>query len=123
MRVRQIQRLATESDEQRERRLSRLQHNRQERNSEASDVHLPMLEQQRVQNRMKKFHEAISAIETPLCTTCLEKFPGMRMSTRSSECERCARDKRHPKLYSAANDMNPGSIPSELQVEQTTARL
>ena len=32
------------------------------------------------------------------------------------ECVRCSRDKHIPKMYSAANNMNPGSLPPELMV-------
>ena len=30
-------------------------------------------------------------------------------------CSRCSRDKQEPKLYSAANNMDPGSVPLALQ--------
>ena len=38
------------------------------------------------------------------------------LSLGSAECQRCSRDKHIPKLYSSANNMDPGPIPSELQV-------
>ena len=38
------------------------------------------------------------------------------MSANSTECARCGRDKRIPKLYSAANNMIPGPVPPQLQV-------
>ena len=119
LRISQQERLAEELPEERARRLERKRLNQQEhqqRGSSISDAHLPLLEQSHVRNKMRKFHEAISTIETPICSTCLEKFPGMRMSTKSAECDRCARDKQLPKLYSAANVMSPGSVPPELQV-------
>ena len=50
-----------------------------------------------------------------MCSTCLEKFPGTKMASKSSECQRCYRDKV-PKLFSADNNMSPGSVPVELQV-------
>ena len=46
----------------------------------------------------------------------MESFPGLQLHLESTECLRCSRDKRIPKLYSSANNMDPGPIPSELQV-------
>ena len=33
----------------------------------------------------------------------------------SAACNRCSRDKREPKLHSAANNMDPGPVPPALQ--------
>ena len=33
-----------------------------------------------------------------------------------TECVRCSRDKHIPKMYSIANNMNPGDVPPELTV-------
>ena len=72
---------------------------------------------------MNRFHTEMLSIESLLCTTCLEKFPGTKMSVKSPECLRCCRDNKVPKLYSANNNMSPGFVPVELQVSlcrQTT---
>ena len=37
-------------------------------------------------------------------------------SSTQSECLRCTRDKHSPKLYSSANNMNPGVVPPQLMV-------
>ena len=80
------------------------------------DGHLPLLEQHHVQATMNKFHQEMAKLESPVCSTCMEKFPGMNTSIRSSECLRCARDKHVPKLFSANNNMHPGVVPPQLQV-------
>ena len=109
----QQQRLATESPEERSKRL---QQKREARQS-AGQEHKNYLPLQEVQREMAKFHQAMSTIQSPACSTCLEQFPGIKLSSKSAECVRCARDKLTPKLYSAANNMSPGkNVPEELQV-------
>ena len=83
-------------------------------------AHLDLLQQHPVQQKMLKFHQELVSIQTPTCSTCMESFPGMKMSSPSSECQRCCRDKVVPKLYSSANNMDPGPVPSELEVRNTT---
>lgn len=75
----------------------------------------PLLEQHQVQVAMKSFHQEMSTIQTPKCSTCMERFPGIQLNSRG-ECLRCTRDKHVPKLFSEANNMDPGSTPTELQV-------
>ena len=65
---------------------------------------------------MTKFHKEIATLSSQTCTTCMEMFPGLKVNSRS-ECVRCSRDKHMPKLFSMANNMNPGPVPSELQVK------
>ena len=67
---------------------------------------------------MHKFHAHFATLDLSTCTTCLENFPGLQLRLESAECLRCSRDKCIPKLYSSANNMDPGPIyiPSELQV-------
>ena len=65
---------------------------------------------------MLKFHSELATLEVLSCTTCLESFPGLKLKSQSTECVRCSRDKHTPKLYSSANNMDPGPVPSELQV-------
>ena len=42
-------------------------------------------------------------------------------SSTQSECLRCTRDKHSPKLYSSANNMNPGVVPPQLMVRFYTS--
>ena len=107
----QDKRIATESPEE---RAARLQVLKQNRNAEQDTDH-PLFEQCHARERILKFHQELWSLQTVGCLTCLEKFPGTKMSLQS-ECLRCQRDKMTPKLYSSANNMSPGSIPLELQV-------
>ena len=52
----------------------------------------------------------MSTIDTPTCSTCMEKFHGMKVNGQS-ECLCCARDKNVPKLYSLDNNVHSGHIP------------
>ena len=135
-------RLSRETSEGRTARLENMSHNRELRRSSEldedradrlgasaaqvgsqaetrQDRHLPMLEQHHVQARMRHFHQEIATIESPTCSTCMEKFPGMKVSVNRSECLRCTRDKHVPKLYSIGNNMHPGAVPSQLQVNNS----
>ena len=112
MSSRQQERLNTETPEEREvclQAMTRLRHI-------VHEAHLPLLEQHAVQQKMLKYHQGMATIQTPMCSTCMERWPGMKVSARSSECQRCSRDKGAPKMYSGANNMDPGSVPLELEV-------
>ena len=99
------QRLVAESKEEKATRLENVQ----------PDQHLPPFEQRCVQSAMRSFHQEMSTIDTATCSTCMEKFPGMKVNGQS-ECLRCARDKNVPKLYSLDNNVHSGHIPPQLQV-------
>ena len=50
------------------------------------------------------------------CSSCNESFHSIKLICSSSAaCNRCSRDKREPKLYSAANNMDPAPVPPALQ--------
>ena len=116
--VAQQQRLAAESLEERTVRLDHLHQNKiAAQHSASQEAHIPLLEQKCVNDKMAKFHKDIAALSSPTCITCMEAFPGLKVSSRS-ECVRCSRDKHTPKLYSMANNMNPGPVPCELQVRE-----
>ena len=100
------QRLVAESKEERATRLENVQ----------PDQHLPPFEQRCVQSAI---HQEMSTIDTPTCSTCMEKFPGMKVNGQS-ECLHCARDKNVPKLYSLDNNVHPGHIPPQLQFSITS---
>ena len=112
MSAHQQDRLEVETQEQRSARLSRLEQNRTCSNDRA----VPSLNENCVKEKVKMLHKEIASIESPICCTCLEKFPGTKMASKPSECLRCYRDKKVPKLFSADNNMSPGSVPAELQV-------
>ena len=54
-----------------------------------------------------KFHE---------CNTCKERFTGLRLRSDLSQCIQCSNDHHQTKLYSSANNMDPGPVPQVLQV-------
>ena len=71
--------------------------------------------------KIKQFHSKLANLQFGRCFTCLEAFPCMSVrsvstSSIQSECLRCTRDKHSPKLYSSANNMNPGVVPPQLIV-------
>ena len=113
MSTHQQDRLEVETQEQRSARLSRLEQNR---TSCSNGRAVPSLNENRVKEKVKMLHKEMASIESPICCTCLEKFPGTKMASKPSECLRCYRDKKVPKLFSADNNMSPGSVPAELQV-------
>ena len=110
-----------ETDEERAVRLDEI--SKQRRSMEETQIywdgHVPSLEQETTRARMRKFHQEIATIETPTCSTCMERFPGMRVNVIKSECLRCARDKHFPKLFSVENNMHPGVVPTQLQVRKS----
>ena len=110
----QHERLAAETAEERE---VRLQCDRQRhRDQQLVQSQLPLFEQHSIRAKMHKFHAHFTMLDLSTCTTCLESFPGLQLHLGSAECLHCSRDKHIPKLYSSANNMDPGPIPSELQV-------
>ena len=110
----QHERLAAETAEERE---LRLQCDRQRhRDQQLVQSQLPLFEHHSIRAKMDKFHAHFAMLNLSTCTTCLESFPGLQPHFESAECLRCSQDKRIPKLYSSANNMDPGPIPSELQV-------
>ena len=111
---RALKRASTELEVQNEKTLPRQKRVR----LTLTSAGLPVLEDSHVQDTMQKFHLEMSVIEAVACTTCLEKFPGTKHNS-NSECQRCARDKHVPKLFSFANNMHPGGKPTELQVRQS----
>ena len=113
MSTRQQDRLEVETQEQTSARLSRLEQNR---TSGSNGGAVPSLNENRVKEKVKMLHKEMASIESPICCTCLEKFPGTKMASKPSECLRCYRNKKVTKLFSADNNMSPESVPAELQV-------
>ena len=50
------------------------------------------------------------------CDICNEKFPGLQLHNLTTQCTRCYKDKQDIKLYSKENNMDPGILPTVLQV-------
>ena len=119
--VAQQRRLDSESAEERESRLQQVRVAQQLRVRPQSvlstfNPHRPI-----IHSKMKSFHSRLLALEASKCATCLENFPGLSVSavscdTNNVECIRCKQDKHVPKLYSFANNMDPGCLPTQLQV-------
>jgi len=63
---------------------------------------------------MREFYLDLTALHT-LCDVCLKQFPSIK-TNEAGVCYCCQHDTEVPKLYSAANNMNPGSVPPELCV-------
>lgn len=77
---------------------------------------VPLFEQQLVHTAMVKFHSALAELALNTCSLCSESFPNLTMAPHSTECSRCSRCKLIPRLYSPANNMDPGPLPAQLQV-------
>ena len=60
-----------------------------------------------IQAKMQKF---MATLDAPTCSTCSENFPGLHFLSKSNECLHCSRDLHILKLYSFANNVNPGPI-------------
>ena len=112
MKTLQQQRLEVETPQERDTILNLSQ---QTKRNISKKMCAPQIDQGYVKGKMNRFHTEMLSIESLLCTTCLEKFPGTKMSVKSPECLRCCRDNKVPKLYSANNNMSPGFVPVELQ--------
>ena len=76
---------------------------------------MPALEDEWVQGKLAAFHAKMSSLSYCHCSCCNESFPSLKLTSGDSVCSRCSRDKQEPKLYSAANNMDPGSVPPALQ--------
>ena len=68
------------------------------------------------QRHMNQFQTKQNQWQHKKCTICNEQWP-MRIQLNMDPyiCTRCQRDKHNPKLFSAENDMDPGSVPPCLQ--------
>ena len=72
---------------------------------ERCDLRLPFLNSQQFTSN---FHSELASLEFHSCTVCLEHSLNLVMSANSTMCTHCNRDNR---LYSAANNMDPGPVP------------
>ena len=53
-----------------------------------------------VQLKMRRFHNHFICLNSPKCSTCSERFPGIQLRLSTTECMRCHRDKHTLKLCS-----------------------
>lgn len=116
-------RLTSETEEERTARMQhRLQQDRARHVKHPRNSQIPLLDQTDVKRKMSKFHSDLLSLQVAQCdTACSETSPGLDINPVSSntshtECKCCNQDKHIPKLYSAANNMDPGHVPPELQV-------
>lgn len=65
--------------------------------------------------KITEFHNELASLEPVRCSTCLERFPSISLNDGDC-CKRCHNDNHVPKQFSAANNMDPGSVPPELNV-------
>ena len=68
-----------------------------------------------VQEEMAAFHRFEESLRHYHCVVCKEAWPLSASREALYTCSRCKRDKKPCRLYSAENDMDPGSVPAELQ--------
>ena len=121
-RDRYAHRVTRETAEERERRLARRRARRSQRRNQIGRVlashcsDMSQLASPSVQQKMKEFHTKMAELQFVHCTTCLKSFPSLCLDPSSTECVQCSRDTNVTKLYSSANNMDPGSVPSALQV-------
>ena len=111
MSIHQRQRLTVETVEEREVRLQRARQRERDIRTCGEQTSQPS-----VQEKMRRFHSHIASLTSPKCSTCSESFPGLQLPPPFNECARCIRDKHIPKIYSSANNVDPGSLPTQLQV-------
>ena len=70
----------------------------------------------RENGKMGSFHAMQKKWEHRTCNVCHERWPTrQKLSASEYICVRCSRDKHTPKLYSAENDMLPGTHPPCLE--------
>ena len=67
------------------------------------------------QEAMAAFHRFEENLRHYHCVACKEAWPLSASREALYTCSRCKRDKKPCRLYSADNDMDPGSVPAELQ--------
>ena len=115
MRVCEHESRSVESSEHRDNRLQNMRvHAHEQRSLKLDYVKEHTLYTKSALKSIRTFHANMTTCSFSDCVTCNESFPSMNASQRT-ECTRCTRDKKEPKLYSTANGMDPGLVPPELQ--------
>ena len=86
-------------------------HNRGWANPENRGLH----HEEWAQEEMAAFHRFEENLRHYHCVICKEAWPLSASRQQIFTCSRCKRDRKPCRLYSAENDMDPGSVPAELQ--------
>ena len=81
----------------------------------SQDAELPAYNDPAVISKVAEFHAELASLDPVRCSTCYEKFPTVSVNDART-CTRCHNDNHIPKLFSAANNLDPGSVPPELTV-------
>ena len=94
--------------------LSQSDHQNEERNRDlpqANSLSPPTLDH--ILHTVKTFEEQQMSYSFNRCTTCKERR--IDITLVDGICKKCRQDKNLIKMYSAANFMDPGTVPPELQ--------
>ena len=86
-------------------------HNRGWANPENRGLH----HEEWAQEEMAAFHRFEENLRHYHCVICKEAWPLSASRQQIFTCSRWKRDRKPCRLYSAENDMDPGSVPAELQ--------
>ena len=111
----------TETPDERQARMSadRLRHCAQHEINLKLPIFISMLYTPSSLNSIQHWHLCSFTL---VLYTCAEHYPNLNVvpaSDGTTECRRCNQDKHIPKVYSSANDMNPGPLPQQLQVSNS----
>ena len=90
----QQERLENETPEQRSVRLDQVKLDRASCFQKRNGRLIPSLNDMCVKEIVNVLHKEMVSTESPMCSTCLEKFPGTNMASKSSVCQRCYRNKK-----------------------------
>jgi len=79
--------------------------------------HIPQLQinDPTVVSKIRGFYDDLASLQQRKCVMCNERFPSICLNDTNC-CTRCHNDTHVPKLFSASNNMDPGSVPPELTV-------
>ena len=104
------QQQAAEQADARQARLTRNRETNQRRRQgetqpEPERTSMPPLDNEWVQGKLAAFHSKMSSLSFTHCTCCSESFPSVKLTSSTSVCTHCSRDKQEPELHSAANNM------------------
>ena len=110
MSANQHERLASEIAEERDLEVRLQYYSDRHRDLQVVQSQLSLFEQRSVRTKVLRFHAHMASLDSPQCSTCSERFPGLRLCSQSTVCLRCSRNKHSPKVYSAFNNMDPGPI-------------
>ena len=80
-----------------------------------SSQEMPQIDHPHVIQRIQGFHRILSDLQNVLCNICKEHFPTIS-TDELGVCHWCLVDSKVPKLFSAENNINPGSVPAEFCV-------